>query len=410
MTREIDRLNFGYRGRKPLPRVVFLDQSGELGGGELSLLDIVASRVGASRVILFSEGPFRERLVAVGASVTMIAGAAIFGIRRRSSLFAAMKSVPALAALVWRVAAHARSGELLYANTQKAFVVAALAGMLARKPVIWHLRDILSAEHFSGAMRAVTVRLANAKAACVIANSKASADAFRQAGGTAPLRVIYNGIDSAPFDAVDPSVARAQLRSELAVATAPLVGVFGRLAEWKGQHILVEALKGIPNLHAVLVGSPLFGETPYEERLRQQVIEAGLSDRVHFLGFRNDVPAIMKAIDIVAHTSIAPEPFGRVVVEGMLAGKPVIATGAGGVLEIIDDGVTGLLTPPGDVAALAAAIRRLLFEPELAKRLGERGGEEANRRFSLEACLFSVATTIEQVRDHGDPLATVPAR
>ena len=379
--------------------IVFIDQTGELGGAELSLADIVASRVGASRVILFSDGPFRERLVAAGASVTVIAGDAIFGVRRGSSLFAAMKSVPALGALVWRVAALARSGELLYANTQKAFVVAALAGILARKPLVWHLHDILSSEHFSGAMRAVTVRLANAKAACVIANSKASADAFRQAGGTAPLRVIYNGIDPAPFDAIDPSVARAQLRSELAVATAPLVGVFGRLAEWKGQHILVEALKGIPNLHAVLVGGPLFDEAPYEAWLRQQVIEAGLSERVHFLGFRDDVPAIMKAVDIVAHTSIAPEPFGRVVVEGMLAGKPVVATGAGGVLEIVDDGVTGLLTPPGDAAALAAALRRLLVEPELARRLGERGGEEANRRFSLKSYASSIETVCKFVLD-----------
>ena len=390
--------------------IVFLDQTGELGGAELSLLDIVKSRVDASRVILFSDGPFRQRLAAAGTPVTVIAGDAIFGVRRRSGLFAAMKSAPALAALVWRVAARARSAEILYANTQKAFVVAALAGILARRPVVWHLHDILSSEHFSGAMRAITVRLANAKAACVIANSKASADAFRQAGGKAPLRVVYNGIDPAPFDAVDPSLARARLCGELGVATAPLVGVFGRLAEWKGQHIVVEALKGLPNLHAVLVGGALFGEAQYEARLRRQAIESGLSGRVHFLGFRDDVPAIMKAVDIVVHASVAPEPFGRVIVEGMLAGKPVIATRAGGVLEIIEDGVTGLLAPPGDVAALEAAIRRLLAEPELAKRLADRGRAEANRRFSLKSCLSSVETVNASVRDYGDPTARVPIR
>jgi len=390
--------------------IVFLDQTGELGGAELSLLDIVKSRVDASRVILFSDGPFRQRLAAAGTPVTVIAGDAIFGVRRGSGLFAAMKSAPALAALVWRVAARARSAEILYANTQKAFVVAALAGILARRPVVWHLHDILSSEHFSGAMRAITVRLANAKAACVIANSKASADAFRQAGGKAPLRVVYNGIDPAPFDAVDSSLARARLCGELGVATAPLVGVFGRLAEWKGQHIVVEALKGLPKLHAVLVGGALFGEAQYEARLRRQAIESGLSGRVHFLGFRDDVPAIMKAVDIVVHASVAPEPFGRVIVEGMLAGKPVIATRAGGVLEIIEDGVTGLLAPPGDVAALEAAIRRLLAEPELAKRLADRGRAEANRRFSLKSCLSSVETVNASVRDYGDPTARVPIR
>src|SRR6202035_790642 len=141
-------------------------------------------------------------------------------------LFSTIMTIPTLAALVWRVVAHARSSELLYANTQKAFVVAALAGILLRRPVVWHLRDILSSEHFSGGMRAITIFLANTKATFVIANSKASAEAFREAGGKAPLRVIYNGIDPASFDAVDPCVARAQLRNELAITTEPLVGVF----------------------------------------------------------------------------------------------------------------------------------------------------------------------------------------
>jgi glycosyltransferase involved in cell wall biosynthesis len=94
----------------------------------------------------------------------------------------------------------------------------------------------------------------------------------------------------------------------------------------------------------------------------------------------------------------------------MLAGKPVIATRAGGVLEIIEDGVTGLLAPPGDVAALEAAIRRLLAEPELAKRLADRGRAEANRRFSLKSCLSSVETVNASVRDYGDPTARVPIR
>jgi glycosyltransferase involved in cell wall biosynthesis len=379
-------------GINDVPNVVFLDQTGELGGAELSLLDIVTSRLDSSHVILFSDGPFGERLTAAGALVTVLPGGAILSGRRESGLFSTIMTIPTLAALVWRVVAHARSSELLYANTQKAFVVAALAGILLRRPVVWHLRDILSSEHFSGGMRAITIFLANTKATFVIANSKASAEAFREAGGKAPLRVIYNGIDPAPFDAVDPCVARAQLRNELAITTESLVGVFGRLAEWKGQHILIEALKGVPNLHAVVVGSALFGESRYEGRLRRQVVEEGLSVRVHFLGFRDDVRAIMKAVDIVVHTSIAPEPFGRVIVEGMLARKPVIATRAGGALEIIDEGVTGLLVTPGDVAALKAAISRLLAEPELAEHLGNCAYAEAKNRFSLKYCLSSIET------------------
>jgi hypothetical protein len=115
-------------------------------------------------VILFSDGPFGERLTAAGALVTVLPGGAILSVRRESGLFSTIMTIPTLAALVWRVVAHARSSELLYANTQKAFVVAALAGILLRRPVVWHLRDILSSEHFSGGMRAIAIFLANAKA------------------------------------------------------------------------------------------------------------------------------------------------------------------------------------------------------------------------------------------------------
>ncbi len=104
----------------------------------------------------------------------------------------------------------------------------------------------------------------------------------------------------------------------------------------------------------------------------------GLANRAHFLGFRDDVPALMKGVDIVAHTSIAPEPFGRVVVEGMLAGKPVIAARDGGVTEIIDDGRDGLLVPSGDANALAAAIRQLADRTFAwnSQRAGHASGRE----------------------------------
>jgi len=142
------------------------------------------------------------------------------------------------------------------------------------------------------------------------------------------------------------------------------------------------------------VGGALFGEDAAEARLRQQVTQAGMDDRVRFLGFRSDVPALMGGVDIVVHSSIQPEPFGRVIVEAMLAGTPVIATKAGGALEIVTEGDTGLLVPPGDAAALSQALGRLTADVSLRERLASAALAEARARFSPESCFPRIEAVI----------------
>lgn len=116
--------------------------------------------------------------------------------------------------------------------------------------------------------------------------------------------------------------------------------------------------------------------------------EAGcLGGRVQLVGFREDVPLWMRSAHVVVHSSTVPEPFGRVIVEAMFAGKPVVATAAGGPLEIVRDGETGILVPPGDPAALAEGIRGLLEAPTLAQAMGRAGRHRAQEKFSLSVVL-----------------------
>jgi glycosyltransferase involved in cell wall biosynthesis len=298
-----------------------------------------------------------------------------------------------------RVAAEARDFDLLYANSQKAFVVAAVAGRLARRPVLWHLRDILDREHFSGANVRLVIALANRAAVRVVANSQATADAFVAAGGLAHrVRVVHNGIDPAPFvGSGGGDEDAASVRGELGVpAGAPLVGVFGRLSPWKGQHVLIDALTRLPTTHAMLVGAPLFGEDAYAERLAADAKALGVDGRVHFMGFRADVPRLTRAADVVVHTSTAPEPFGRVLVEGMLAARPVIATDAGGAREIVRHGETGILVPPGDADALADAVASLLANRDAMAAMGAAGRARALAHFSLGATLRGVAAQVAE--------------
>jgi glycosyltransferase involved in cell wall biosynthesis len=283
--------------------------------------------------------------------------------------------------LIARAIQLARKADLVYANTQKALVVGAIASWITRRPLIYHLHDILSSEHFSATNRRLAIALAN-RSALVIANSEASRTAFIEAGGHADfVQVVYNGFR--------PELYRNQnadlLREMLDLEGQFVVGQFSRLSPWKGQHVLLEALTHCSkDVTAVFVGDALFGETEYVKSLHRQVEALGLQHRVRFLGFRSDVVALMSVCDVVAHTSTAAEPFGRVIVEAMLCGKPAIATKAGGAVELVEHGMTGWLVAPGDPVDLAQTIEQIRSTPEESHAIAKAAQSQAEDRFALE--------------------------
>ena len=376
-------------------RVLFLDHAGVLGGAELAILDVARAFRTTSTVVLFADGPFRTLLAAEGIPVRVIEGSARLHAVRRETRWPSPAAVLGLLSLVRRLVPLARQHDCLHANSQKAFVTACLVGLVARRPVVWDLNDLLTPEHFSRGNIRLDVTLANTVATRLIANSQATADAFIANGGRADkLSVVHNGISSKAFDAVtDHDVAEA--RRELRLGPGPVVGIFSRLGEWKGQHVALDALAELPGVQLLLVGDALFGEHAYAAELRERATRLKVADRVIFAGFRSDVPRLMRLVDIVAHTSSLAEPFGRVVVEGMLATRPVVATRAGGVPEIIDDGVTGVLVRPGDAAAFGAAVRELLADPVRARRIALAGRAHATSHFTVEAMVAEKALLLE---------------
>lgn len=381
------------------PRVLFLDQSGELGGAELYLLDLARAHRSTSHVVLFESGPFYDRLCEEGISAEVLLGSSsVQKVRKDGGLLSGLRAVPDLARLVHRVAQKASSYDLLFANTQKALLVAGLAGLWTKKPVVWNLHDLLTPDHFTAINRRVAVTAANLLCTHVIANSEASRSAFKEAGGRTPTTVVYNGLDPAPFDAVTKEDEET-LRQALGVGDDPVIGVFSRLAPWKGQHVLLKALPHLPpSTQVIFVGDALFdGDEEYAETLRRQAAEQGVDDRVQFLGFRDDVPALMSLCDAVVHTSVAPEPFGRVIVEGMLANRPVVATRTGGALEIVNDGRTGTLVSPGNPHELATVLSRLLNNPQRAREIAQAGRTHARQEFSLPSMIQGVRRVLDRV-------------
>lgn len=374
------------------PRVLFVDHSAQLGGAELSLFSVVQDFRATGRVVLFEDGPFADRLQQAGIATTVLPVAATLGaVRRDGSFGAGLRALPGLLRLAWRLGRLARSYDVLLANSQKAMLVSALAGLVARRPVVWYLRDLMSPAHFGPGQRWLAAALARVFVTRIIANSQATADAFIANGGpTSRTSVVHNGIDDGPFRRVAADDVAA-VRRELGLPSEGVVGVFSRMAEWKGQLVLLEALRSLPDVTALLVGDALFPEDErYAARLRTAVESWGLADQVRMTGFREDIPTLMKACDVILHTSTAPEPFGRVIVEGMMAGRPVIATEGGGPSEIITHGASGLLIPPGDPAVLRASIQRVLRNETEAARLAEEGRTRARSFFSTPQMVQAV--------------------
>jgi glycosyltransferase involved in cell wall biosynthesis len=197
-------------------------------------------------------------------------------------------------------------------------------------------------------------------------------------------RVVYDAVDETWLR---PQRSPAEVRRELGIAPdAPCLGIAGNIQEWKGQHVVIEALGQLndpPGVHCVITGGVHRAGEAYAAELRARAAALGLSERVHLTGYRADIPDVMNAWDVVVHASVRPEPFGRVILEGMLLGKPVIATAGGGVGELIDDGRTGFLVPPGDAPALADRLRRVFAAPGAAQAIGARARTWAQQHFSL---------------------------
>jgi glycosyltransferase involved in cell wall biosynthesis len=379
------------------PRVLFLNHTGAISGAEMVLLDVVRA-CDSPAAFLFEEGALASKLKDAGVKVMQSRfGGGFAGVKRDTSLFKALPLAGKMSALIGELALAARRFDVLYANSQKAFVLGSLAAAMARRPLIWHLHDIIGKAHFGTSQRRLQIGLANRFARCVVAPSRSVADAFIAEGGLPALaRVVPNGLDIEPL-----RLSKAALREELGLPPGPLIGVFSRLAPWKGQHIVLRAIAGLPDVHCIIAGSALFGEDAYSGILRVFASDLGIEDRISFLGQRGDVPALMRAVDIVVHPSVDPEPFGRTLVEAMLARTPVIATDTGAASEILAGGEAGTLVPPGDAEALAGAIREVLAGgAALAAQTG-RAEARALKMYSTGPMRSAIAGLIARVAESG---------
>ncbi len=403
------------------PRILYIEKPAFVGGSVISLYELVRGLDTAryEPVILFhGPNPYRQRFQALGVRViTLDERPPVVGpvsgqprdiaarLRRYANWLAAgyraAKETYLLARRDWPAALalarliKAEAIDLVHQNNslggnQETVLAARLAGV----PQVCHMRGMLPVSFPQRFLAGFVDRF--------IYISQAVEQYYRQQGIAAGAgQIVHDAYNAEAFRPVDDTAA---LRAEFGL-TGPgwLVSNVGRLDWWKGHEYFLQAMAQVvrsqPGAKAVIVGEPdsTYLSQSYYRRLQQMVSDLQLQEHVIFAGFRPDVPRIMAASDVVVHSSSEPEPFGIVVIEAMAMGRPVVATAGGGVLDIIEDQVNGLLVPTKDAAAMAKAIQQLIQNPAQAGRLGRCAQQNVRTRFSAAQHVAAVQTIYQQI-------------
>jgi glycosyltransferase involved in cell wall biosynthesis len=309
--------------------------------------------------------------------------------RRQVRSITTLVLVPELVAYAARLARFARVAQIdvIHTNSLKAFAYGVLAGRIAGIPVVAHLRDDLGHVQAGAVGAAVGVLVRRLPEAVVGCSSYVLSTARLESPRS---HVVYTGVPG------------GDVASQAATCPGPpVVGMVARIAPWKGQHVFLQAAAEVatrrPDVRFRIVGAPMFGEEGYLRELRRLAAAEPLAGRVEFSGFVADTRAAYDRLTVAVATSVTPEPFGNVIIEAMARGIPVVAPAEGGPAEILTDGVDGLLVPPRDPAALAAAILRLVGNPRSAAALAGEALRTTRARFTLEVNAGRFAAVLRTV-------------
>jgi glycosyltransferase involved in cell wall biosynthesis len=404
-------------------KIAYINPVGTIGGAEMCLLDVLAM-IRAARpewrlsVLLGDDGPLRAAVEALGVGCAVLPlpgglarmGDASSGSRWSRGGALAVRSPGAAVSTAAYVARlrrwlRAEAPDRVQTNGMKAHVLGAWAAPRG-VPVVWHLHDYLGS-------RPVMARLLRGSAgpgvSAVAVSRSVADDAARVLGPSASVQTIYNAVDLDRFAPGSDDGAWLDEASGLPPAPSGTVrvGLVATFAVWKGHEVFLDAAARIGadrSCRFYVVGGPIYrsrGSQLSLEDLKPRAEALGLRNRVGFTGHQADPARALRALDVVVHASTRPEPFGRVIVEGMACGRAVVAIQDGGAAELFDDGATALGCPPRDPEALARAIDRLAVDADLRRRLGRAGREAALARFDRRRLAEQWSRVYDEDRTEG---------
>jgi len=374
--------------RKPA-KILYLNPSSQVGGAERSLLDLLKhlDKKQYHPIVGFpSEGKLTWELESMGIERKIIGfHPEISRLSRENGTryFHQFLSIPwYLLPTIVKTARFVRSRnvDMIVTNGIKCHFIGSMVSSLTRSKLIWHVRDMIEAGWLKWMLRSMG-RFFPDK---IITNSHAVGSIFP---GNDRKESVYNGIDLSHFN---PGIDGNKVRSTFKIGKdSRLIGTIGHFAPLKGYEELMVAMAEVIregfNIKLALVGDAIYSNSnEYKQRLLSLIDSTGLRDRIIFTGYRENIPELLASFDIFVLPSRS-EGFGRVNLEAMAMGRPIISTFVGGIPEVVLDGVTGILVTPGDSKALAHAIMRLLNDSQLGETMGNAGRRRVEEHFTLQA-------------------------
>jgi glycosyltransferase involved in cell wall biosynthesis len=367
--------------RLVMPKILYLDSSvGIFGGGQISLLEFLANIDRAKYeplVVVGEEGKLKNEIEKLGVECQVIP----------MPSFKKLNPFLSLAGFC-RVFNYARKrkAKIIHCNTSRAALYAGPAAKILGISLIWHVRI----PHSDNLLDRLLVPLCS-RIIAVSQVVKGRFDRFKKA----KVEVVYNGVDIKAFL---PGSVKKDVKNKLQIRSEDIViGTVGRLSPEKGFEYLLTAIRDVINVYpSVKVFVAGNGNEKYRLYLQERINELKLSSNIIFTGFYEDVPQILRCMDIYCLPSLS-EGFSRSLLEAMASGLPVIATSVGGNMEVIQDGVNGLLVPSSNPVRLASAIKELLKDKEKARRMGLAGRELVVEKFSVEKNVIRTEAVYEEM-------------
>jgi glycosyltransferase involved in cell wall biosynthesis len=290
--------------------------------------------------------------------------------------------------------------DLIYTNTCTV-ISAAIASYIAGKPHIWHVHESIGRQTDAFSLmlaKDLVLKIIDGLSKVIIVNSMAIRKIFPDEYG-GKIRIIYNSFDVRKYDSC--AAERDTIRRRYGISDdVKVISMVGSISNRKGQRNLIEAmpelLRRFPGSRVIIAGASAGPEVNYEAELHRFISDAGMEAHVSFLGFMENVSDIYKMTDLLMVPS-KDEPFGRVIVEAMLYGIPVIATKVGGIPEIIEDGVNGALIDSRSPKVIAEAVTAMFNSPEISRRYALEGRKRAANRFDVNNIISQVEEVVQKV-------------
>lgn len=385
-------------------KILFVTHSGELGGAESKMLTLIQDTKFECEILILSDGKLAEKAKRLGIKTqTLLMPKLISSLRKGTKSLDYSFGFSEMKNFLVKYNSRKDDFDFIVCMSQKAHFLT-LMSKIPKDKIIWFMNDRLNRDYF-GFLAFNFIKISSKFTKYpIILNSKISKDDWHSAKARKNnIHIIPSGIDTTLYDKKKNNSDKkiAEIKDNYHSSADNVISLVGRICEWKGQDLAIEAIKDIDNAVLLIIGGAQFaGDELYEKFLKNKVQSYRLEKKIFFMGHVDNISDYLFASDLVIHCSTIPEPFGRVIVEGMLAEKIVLAPNSGGPLEILEEGKTGYFYKMGSIESLKTKIKEIFNKDKSdIETVAKNARAEALENYSSEMMTKKFEEILENVSE-----------